>query len=431
VTTNLTPAAKRADAATAEGVITDEDIGRLRSRIGIPVPPRSANYNPVADATSIAHYAFGNGEDNPLYADLEYGRSTRWRGQIAPPTYLVSAGVNETPAITDRELKRLFRGVFRGVGKYYQGVRWSWYRPVYAGDAIFEEETLLDVEERPSSFGGGSRSVAETTRWLYADRAGAPIATRDESYVNIERGASRETGKFGGVERARYTAEQIAAIDADYAAESVRGAEPRWWEDVEVGESIGTVVKGPTTVTDVISNHMARGWGGYGPGPLRYAWRLRTRMGAFYLDDEYGVPDIVQRLHWDQARAEAIGLPAPYDYGQMRTAWLAHVVTNWMGDDAWLWQLSNQLRKFNFLGDTHWCTGTVTGKDREGSHAVVDLELSATNQRGEVTAPGRARVILPSRAEGPVQVPAPPPDVARRAAAVVGRLDGRGHTDAG
>jgi len=408
-----------------EGRILEEDVQRLRQRIGIPTPALSESYNPVADRTSISHYAFGNGEDNPLFHDPDYGRASRWRGQIAPPTFLVSAGINETRKSTDPEIKKLFKGVFRGVGKYYSGVRWEWFKPVYAGDDIFEESWLSDVQEKTSSFGAGSRSIMETTRSFYVDRAGLPFATRDESYVNIERGASRKGGKFAGVERARYTPEEIERIDADYAKEVVRGAEPRWWEDVEVGESIGHVVKGPTTVVDVISNQMARGWGGYGPGPLRYAWKLRRRMPAFYVEDEYGVPDVVQRLHWDQRRAEAVGLPAPYDYGQMRTAWLAHVVTNWMGDDAWLWRLENQLRSFNFLGDTHWCSGEVVGKRVEDGHHVVELSLRATNQRGEVTASGSAVVILPSREHGPVVLPTPPAELRRRGAAIAAKAANR------
>jgi acyl dehydratase len=413
--------------------ILEADVQRLKERIGIPTPALSESYNPVADRTSIAHYAFGNGEDNPLWHDPRYGADTRWRGQIAPPTFLVSAGVNETTRSTDPEIKRLFKGVFRGVGKYYSGVRWEWFKPVYAGDEILEEGWLADVREKTSSFGAGSRSILETNRTFYVDRAGLPFALRDESYVNIERGASRKGGKFDGIERARYTPDEIERIDRDYEAESLRGAEPRWWEDVTVGDPIGHVVKGPTTVVDVISNQMARGWGGYGPGPLRYAHKLRKRMPAFYVNDEYGVPDIVQRLHWDQSRAEAVGLPAPYDYGQMRTAWLTHVVTNWMGDDAWLWSLENQLRGFNFLGDTHWCSGEVTDKRVQDGHHVVELALRATNQKGELTAPGSAVVLLPSREHGPVVLPEAPAELRRRGAQVAAKAANvrRGITPAG
>ncbi len=126
-------------------------------------------------------------------------------------------------------------------------------------------------------------------------------------------------------------------------------------------------MKGPLTVVDIISMHMGWGWGGYGVGPLKFAHQLRKRMPAFYQPDEYGVPDVVQRLHWDPERAQALGIPAPYDYGQMRAAWVSHLLTNWIGDDGWLAEMDLQLRGFNYHGDIHRCTGAVTAKG-DGAH---------------------------------------------------------------
>jgi hypothetical protein len=39
----------------------------------------------------------------------------------------------------------------------------------------------------------------------------------------------------------------------------------------------------------------------------------------------------------------------------------------------------------------------VVGKRVDGERHVVDLEVVETNQRGEVCAPGKATVALPSR----------------------------------
>jgi hypothetical protein len=75
-----------------------------------------------------------------------------------------------------------------------------------------------------------------------------------------------------------------------------------------------------------------------------------------------------------------------------------------MGDEAWLWRLSTQARAFNFLGDTTWCTGTVAAKQVVDGHHVVGIELHSTNQRGEITTPGTATVILPTR-EAPIALP--------------------------
>jgi hypothetical protein len=193
---------------------------------------------------------------------------------------------------------------------------------------------------------------------------------------------------------------------------------------VQIGDELPPIVKGPLTVVDIISMHMGWGWGGYGVGPLKYGHELRKRMPAFYQPDEYGVPDVVQRLHWDPARAQALGIPAPYDYGQMRAAWVSHLLTNWIGDDGWLAEMDLQMRGFNYHGDLHRCTGSVTAKN-DGSDDLISLEVRATNQRDEATTRGTAKVLLPSRASGAVVLPAPDGDLRKRGAQVVSRLSGR------
>ena len=93
----------------------------------------------------------------------------------------------------------------------------------------------------------------------------------------------------------------------------------------------------------------------------------------------------------------------------MRETWLVHLCTDWMGDDAWLWKLECEFRKFNYVGDTQWLRGRVTRTYlADGDRPAVDVDLEAVNQRGEVTTPGHATILLPSRAHGPVRLPDPP-----------------------
>jgi hypothetical protein len=72
-------------------------------------------------------------------------------------------------------------------------------------------------------------------------------------------------------------------------------------------------------------------------------------------------------------------------------------MTNWMGDDAFLKRLRVECRRFNVYGDTQWCKGKVVRKFIHDGYALVDVEIWAQNQRGDVTAPGFATVALPSR----------------------------------
>ena len=121
------------------------------------------------------------------------------------------------------------------------------------------------------------------------------------------------------------------------------------------------------------------------------------------------MPDVMQRVHWDPEFARRAGNPTTFDYGRMRETWLIHLCTDWMGDDAWLWKLDCEFRKFNYVGDTQWLRGHGGAPYlADGDRPAVDLELRAENQRGEITTPGHATILLPSRAHGPVRLPAAP-----------------------
>src|SRR5439155_390504 len=102
------------------------------------------------------------------------------------------------------------------------------------------------------------------------------------------------------------------------------------------------------------------------------SWCFRTERDTARELKKYGEVEPPERVHWDPALAGAVGVPAPYDYGPERVAWLGHLVTNWMGDDGFLARLNVQVRRHNLIGDTTWCRGRVAAK------AVVD-------ERGEVT----------------------------------------------
>ena len=163
------------------------------------------------------------------------------------------------------------------------------------------------------------------------------------------------------------------------------------------GDAVGPLVKGPLTVTDMICWHVGMGMGLYGVKALRLAARNRRRIPRFFHRDDDNVPDVMQRVHWDPDFAKRSGNPTTFDYGRMRETWLIHLCTDWMGDDAWLWKLDCEFRLFNYVGDTQWVQGTVTRKYlADGDQPAVDLDVACTNQRGEVTTPGHATILLPS-----------------------------------
>jgi hypothetical protein len=144
------------------------------------------------------------------------------------------------------------------------------------------------------------------------------------------------------------------------------------------------------------------GPGPLGGEPLRLAFLNRRRRPGLYAPDDTGAPDIVERRHYDVAFARSLGYPSAYDYSHTRLTWLSHLVTDWIGDGAWLWSLSGRTISNNYVGDTHWLDGVVTAVDDQGEVGAVTLRLEARNQDGDLTCDGEAVVLLPWDGNGSV-----------------------------
>lgn len=390
----------------------EEDIERAKALVGEYAPSGAREWLTTATHDSMRNFARSYGDDNPLFTDEDHGARSRWGGQIAPP--MIPIAMNK-PLFGDKPKERVKRPSFRGIHVFVSGSTWDWYRPVLAGDQLFSFGGTESVIEKKSEF--AERSVLVTYVSVKMNQRAEIVAISRTLAIHTERKRAREKGKYASIEPATYSDDDIAEIDAIYAAEHVQGAEPRWWEDVQVGDAVQPMAKGPLTQTDMIVFHA----GGYGfvpyePCSNRIAYENRQRIAPFYVKNEYGVPDVAQRVHWDSAWAQAIGNPMAYDYGVMRDCHLSHFITDWMGDDGWLVRQSSEIRKFNYVGDTHVFTGEVVDKRVEDGLHLVDIEMRGTNQREVVTCPGRATVALPSREHGPATLPEPPSELAEQAA---------------
>jgi acyl dehydratase len=407
-------------AAALQYELRDEDIERARLLLGVDVAYKTRELFSVATPDVIRNWAMGAGDDNPLYTHESYGPSTRWGSQIAHATM---AGHIKTPMLGDpmpKELKAETKGLFRGIHVFVSGGTWDWYRPIYPDDRLFAfggEETL-DVKQ--SEFAG--RSVVQVRRDVVLNQRGEVVGVYRILRILTERKASRNRGKYAGIEPAQYTDEDYERIDAIYSQEAPRGAEKRYWEDVAVGDELPPMVKGPLTVTEMIAFH-AGGYGfvPYGLRSSRLGYQNRKRIAPFYVKNEQGVWDVAQRLHWDSQWAKAIGNPMAYDYGVMRQCWFFHHVSDWAGDDAFVEKLSDSIRKFNYMGDTQFLSGEVVAKREEDGRHVVDLELRMVSQRDIETAQATATVSLPSRDAGLAPLPPVPGDLAGKSAVMFAR----------
>jgi acyl dehydratase len=392
--------------------LTDEDIERAKLLIGVDLASKAMEHITTATYDSIRNFAWGLGDDNPLFCDEDYGTRTRWGSQVAPNsmTEIIGAPMYGDPMPAD--VKAATKGVFRGIHVFVSGGTREWYRPVYPGDRLYSYNGEETLEVKDSEFAG--RSVIQVRRDVKLNQRGEVVAVHRMLRVLTERKTAKDKGKYSAIEPASYTDEDIEKIDEIYASETRRGADPRYYEDVNVGDVLPPMVKGPLTVTEVIAFH-AGGYGfvPYGLKSSRLASQNRKRIAPFFIKNEMGVPDVAQRLHWDSEWAKAIGNPMAYDYGVMRQTWFTHYLTDWSGDDAFVVRQHDSMRKFNYQGDTQFLSGSVVGKRTENGLHLVDIEMKMTNQRDVETSFGEATIALPSREHGATTLPQVPQDIDR------------------
>lgn len=373
----------------SHAIITDEMVMRARSRIGVEWQRKEPYYNTSATKDTIRHFAHGIGDTNPLWTEEEYAKKSRYGCIIAPPCFLYSV---HWPLGQG--------GGMPGIHGWHAGNDWEFYRPIYVGDEFTVTETLTDLEEKKSQMAG--RTFISYGITTYKNQRGEVVARAKGWCVWAERGASGEKGKYLKTQKATYTKEELKAIEMDYDREEVRGTKPRYWEDVEEGEQLTPVVKGPLTMRDIYAWLMGAGSPYIRAHGIELAYR-RKHPAIAMVDKTTGQLDIPELVHMEESRAREIGLPSAYDYGSQRISWLGHLMTNWIGDDGFLKRLYAELRLFNYVGDTTWCKGRVVRKSMKNEECLVECEIWCENQRGEIIAPGRATVILPSEVHGPVK----------------------------
>ncbi len=370
--------------------ITDEALARAKARLG-EVTPITGGYNSEATIDTIRHFAEGIGDDNPLWLDPEYGAKTKYGTVLAPPTFLLSC--NQGPIWRGRTSGG-FRG-FPGVHRFWAGDAWEFFQPIRRGDSIRGESYVAEMIEHKSRFAG--RTIEDITIQKFYNQRGELIGAHHQSFINSERRTASEKGKHKEFKEHVWTAEELASLHADILKEVRRGAEPRYWEDVVVGEEIPWVVKGPLSQCEVVAFHM--GWGGLFSMASEIAQKfVMAHPKANVPDRANNAPDFPMRAHWDRQFAREVGAPSAYDFGGQRISWLVAGLTNWCGDDGMVREIDGKFVKFNVLGDATWCHAKTTGKEVVNGEHLVYLECWGQNQNGEITVTAKGKVRLPSRA---------------------------------
>ncbi len=368
--------------------ITPEGLASLRERIGVKIENTVEPWCYEATRDNIRHYAHGIGDDNPLWCDPDYAKTTKFGEVVALPSFLFA---------TSRIISGYVGGL-PGVHAMWSGADWTWHKPILRNTEIRTESYLKDLVEHDTRFAG--RAIQQIYHVDFYDaNTGDMLAEADSWCFRTDRDEARENGTKYTEARSQghrvYTQEELDSYTKYYEQEVIRGAETRYWDDVNEGDELPIMVKGPMTVTGFVA--YAQGWGGLYIRANKLAWKLQQKHPGAGIKNRFGIPDCPERVHWEEEFALEVGAPGAYDYGPERTSWLTHQITNWMGDDGFLRQAKCQVRRHNPEGDIILIKSSVTRKFTEGDRHLVEIDQRAEQQDGELSAIGTAIVELPKR----------------------------------
>jgi acyl dehydratase len=370
-------------------VFTDAVLAEARSFIGKPL--RIEQYNHEVTYDAIRHYAFGLGDDNPLWCDEEYASAGRFGGMVGSPTFYLSVF---PPTVSPG---------LRGFSGFHAGGDYSWTRLPRRGEWIVAGAKVTDVSLHAGRASG--EMLIQHSETTYRTREGELLATFAARSFRLPKPGGAREAPYEEKPPYAYSQDELQQIADDVFAESRRGGEVRYWEDVAVGDGLGQVVKGPLDRLTMLCYYAGAMPGiAYRAAELAWKQRLLGQTSPELLPENYNFARHLFDFgneglgHHDRAAARAVGMPGQYDNGHMRIGWVSHLMTNWMGDHGDLASLHTEIRRPNVMGNTTRISGTVVEKrvGTDGRGEVV-VDARGVDQTGVVNTTARAVIVLPLR----------------------------------
>ena len=331
-----------------------------------------------ANIDNIQRFGDGAGDYNPLFRNEEHAAESRYGMVTASPMFIYSVGgLGVMAAIYGNiDPSRLSTLDFPA---NYAGGRIEFHRPIWRDDWITATEQVVGIERKHSERIGPFCIC--TALVSYHNQRKELVATKETlmaRYLNLGDGQTIEYDR-----EAKAEMEQVAPDPLVWERQR-RGAETRYWDDVNEGDDVPTLQKGTYTVTELfLFTHGALGTG-------------RSTRAAL---DAEGTADLGGGGRFDEEHAKRRrNMPGQFDFGPQRVCWLGQMAMDWMGDDGTLKRMGTPAS-----GTPTWSViptpsyGKVSGKRVEDGEGLVELDLWNENQAGLATALSKVTVSLPMR----------------------------------
>ena len=353
----------------AEPITTlDEFEAEYRKGIGVEIDLDKHLFLTEATRDNIRNFADAIGDNNLLWIDEEYARKSRFGMITAPPTFLYNVNHGSLPSASGTITRPIHNQTH-----LYAGAEFEFFRPIWLGDKFSVKGKPIDIVRKQTKSVGPMLFVTGEASYFNQNKELIGIIRTITCRYILPGGQAIGSGSD------RKARPDVVGKSPDLLAfeRQRRGAEPRYWEDVEVGmEMTPPLEKGILTMTEIYRFGLF-----VSPHPRRIESRRETMELGFERE----------------ASQKRAGLENATDYGPQRICWVGQFLTDWMGDDGTLKKFSVQIRHPNIIGDINVVKGKVTAKYISDGEHLVDCEMWVENQAGLITAPGQATIALPSK----------------------------------
>jgi acyl dehydratase len=287
----------------------------------------------IIDSGAIKLFADSIMDNDPLYCDEEYAKTTKYGGIIAPQTFFGGAtSVRGLKAGDSRTMSAIPLPIPSGWTSIAAGDDFQFFSVIRPGDILTCCERIAEAYEKQ---GRSGHLIFVTREKTYTNQYGKIVMIRKLSGVSFKPSSQNNT-----------TGNRYAVPYSDT-------------------NSINTELS-PLTV---------------GPVTIRYLAMFAVATAEFV------------DIHYDREYAQSAGLPDVIIQGLYKTSVIARMLKNWTGDGTLIQQLTVQHRSMDVAGNTLTAGGRIIESNQNENSKLTKCEVWVNNQHGQRTTIGTAKLL--------------------------------------